>query len=192
MPPRKKVRSTRPKVRSKTKPKVRGTANRNRTSNIRKSSVQAKSKAKYKQGLFTPRNPEKYLGNVDNIEYRSSWERDFNIFLDNNERVLRWASEEIAIPYYKPTSKRADKIHKYYPDYYVEYVDRHGELHKEVIEVKPLAQTKAPTRVGKNKKTQLYEQINWAVNQSKWKAAQQFCDKYGFRFRILTEKQLFL
>lgn len=159
---------------------------------VKRRTVRAKSKAKYKQGKYIPRNPDKYAGDPNNITYRSSWELSFNQFLDSNDRVLRWASEEIAIPYYKPTSNRANKIHNYFPDYYVEYVDRHGELHKELIEVKPAAQTKAPTRVGKKKTTQLYEQINWVVNTEKWKAAQQFCDKYGLKFRILTEKELFL
>lgn len=159
---------------------------------VKRKTVQAKRKKTFKQGYYVPTHPEKYIGDVNKIVYRSSWERAFNEFLDNNTRVLRWASEEIAVPYYKPTSNRANKIHNYFPDYYVEYADRNGELHKELIEVKPDAQTRAPTRVGKNKKTQLYEQINWVVNESKWAAAQQFCTKYGWKFRIVTEKHLFI
>lgn len=142
----------------------------------------------HKQGYYTPKHPEKYVGNVNNIRYMSSWELDYNKFLDNNPNILRWSSEELVIPYIKPTDGR---VHKYYPDYWVEYKNRHGQIIHEVIEVKPEKQTKQPTTRGKSKKTQIYESITWAVNTAKWEAAQKFCDKYGWVFRIVTEKDLF-
>lgn len=145
----------------------------------------------FKQGYYTAKHPDKYLGDVNKIRYMSSWELSFNKFLDNNPNVIGWASEEIAIPYVKPTSTRKNKIHKYYPDYYVKYKDKHGNIIQEIIEIKPNNQIQAPKRRGKNKKTQLYEQLTWVVNCAKWKAAQQFCNKYGIRFRIVTEKELF-
>jgi hypothetical protein len=147
---------------------------------------------RFSQGYYTPRNPEKYLGDVNKIRYMSSWERDFNVFLDNNPNVVAWASEEIAIPYIKPTSTRANKVHRYFPDYFVDYIDKHGNRVKEIIEIKPHAQTKAPARKGKRKQTQVYEQIQWIVNNAKWEAAEKFCSKYGIKFRIISEQHLFL
>lgn len=142
----------------------------------------------FKQGYFHPTNPSKYVGDATKIRFMSSWELKFDQFLDRNPNILRWSSEEIAIPYVKPTTGR---VHRYYPDYWVEYRNKNGELIQEIIEVKPSTQTKQPKRRGKNRKTQLYEDLTYAVNQAKWAAAQQFCSSHNIRFRIVTEKELF-
>ncbi len=141
-----------------------------------------------RKGYFKPRHPEKYVGDVNKIVYRSSWELSFMNFLDNNIVIELWGSEILAIPYRKPTTKR---IHKYYPDFWVKYKNRKGKLVQDVIEVKPAKQTKKPTTVGKNKKTQLYEALTWEINKAKWKSAKLFCDKYGMNWKILTEKDIF-
>lgn len=140
---------------------------------------------RFTQGAYTPRNPHKYVGDITKIRYMSSYELETHKFFDGNERVLRWSSEEIAIPYIKPTDGR---VHKYYPDYWVEYINRDGEIVQEVIEVKPAAQTKTPR---KNHKHALYEQLTYAVNVAKWQAAQAFCNKHGWKFRIITEHSIF-
>lgn len=143
------------------------------------------SKSKYTQGFFTPKNPEKYVGNIQKIRYMSSWELHLNQFFDNNPNVLRWSSENIAIPYIKPTD---GKIHKYYPDYWVEYRTKDGKIIQEIMECKPLQQTKKPRS---NHKHVLYESVMYAINQAKWAAAVQWCEARGIRFRIVTEKSAF-
>ena len=144
---------------------------------------------RYKQGYFKPRNPEKYVGDIDNIVYRSGWELKTNMFLDGNPNILKWGSEPFPIPYMKPTTK---KIHRYYVDYYVEYKKPNNEIVKELWEVKPNKETKSP-RQSKNKtqKTKVYEQLTYEINKAKWKAAKAFCNKHNLGFRIITEKQLF-
>ena len=142
--------------------------------------------AKYKQGYYTPKKPEKYVGDVTKIRYMSSWELQTHQFFDNNSRVLRWASEEIAIPYMKPTD---GKIHRYYPDYWVEYVNKDGEICQEIIEVKPAQQTKMTT--SRNPKHRLYEQLTFAVNTAKWQAAMAWCQSQNMMFRIITENSIF-
>lgn len=142
----------------------------------------------FSQGFFTPRYPEKYKGNINKIIYRSSWEFDFCRFLDNNPNILEWASEPFAIPYIKPTDK---KIHRYYPDFWIKYIDVDKKIIEEVIEVKPIEQTKQPTTRGKKKKTQIYEAITYAVNIAKWKAAQEFCAKYNMNFRKISKGEIF-
>ncbi len=141
--------------------------------------------AKYKQGYYTPKHPEKYVGDITKIRYMSSWELQTHQFFDNNSRVLRWASEEIAIPY---ISALDNKLHKYYPDYWVEYVNQDGEIIHELIEVKPAAQTKPPKRGGKY---QLYEQATYIRNTCKWQAAIAWCEPRNIKFRILTEGGIF-
>lgn len=140
---------------------------------------------RFSQGWYTPKNPDKYMGDPTKIRYMSSWELETHQFFDNNEKVVRWSSETIAIPYIKPTD---GKIHKYYPDYYVEYINTAGQLVKEIIEVKPIAQTKVPRA---NHKHKLYEQLTFAVNTAKWQAATSFCKNRGILFRIVTEKSIF-
>lgn len=129
------------------------------------------------------------MGNVNNVVYRSSWELRMNRFLDNNTQILRWSSEEIKIPYLHPLDGR---VHHYFPDYYIEYINKDGEVVHEMVEVKPLAQTTAPKKSrGKSNKTALYEQQTYAVNMAKWKYAMEWCKKRDIRFRVLTEKSLF-
>ncbi len=141
-----------------------------------------------RKGYFKPRHPKKYIGDVNKIVYRSSWELSFMNFLDNNESIEQWGSEIIAIPYRKPTTGR---IHKYYPDFWIKYKNKNGDVVQEVIEVKPEKETKQPTTVGKNKKTQLYEALTWSINKAKFKSARLFCDKYGMKWRVLTERHIF-
>ena len=155
---------------------------------------------KYSQGKFVPRNPEKYRGNLDKITFRSSWELEYNRFLDNNTSILEWSSEEIAIPYVKPTTKR---VHRYFPDYWVKYRNKSGQIIQEIIEVKPAKEAYnaifliehdfrvMPQSKSKNPKTRTYEQLTTLVNAAKWKAALDFCHKYGMKFRVVTEHQLF-
>lgn len=139
----------------------------------------------FQQGKYVPKHPEKYVGDVTNIVYRSSYELEMNQFLDNNVRVLHWSSEEIAIPYIKPTDGR---VHRYFPDYWVEYADKDGVIAQEIIEVKPYSQTRSPRG---NHKHKLYEQITLAINVAKWKACSEFCKQNNMKFRIITEKKLF-
>jgi len=142
----------------------------------------------YEQGRYTLRNPDKYIGNPNNVVYRSSWEKHMNEFLDTHGSVLQWSSEEIAIPYRKPTDGR---VHRYYPDYYIKYRGKGGKIKRAVVEVKPEAQTKPPKARGKNKKTQMNEKITYAVNVAKWKAAAAFCKQKGVDFKIVTETTMF-
>ncbi len=43
----------------------------------------------------------------------------------------------------------------------------------------------------KSLKTKLYEQKTYMINAAKFKAAEQYCRKLGYVFKLVTEKQLF-
>lgn len=124
--------------------------------------------------------PDKYLGNYRNVVYRSRWERETFKFLERNDNVAFWASEEIKIPYYDMNGKK----HRYFPDVYFELKD--GT--KWLIEIKPASQTKPPTNA-KHKRF-FKEQWRWKINEAKWTAAKDFCDRAGINWRIWTEKEL--
>jgi hypothetical protein len=57
----------------------------------------------------------------------------------------------------------------------------------ELIEVKPENQT-IREKVGKNKNNQ----IQYLRNIAKWRAAQAWCKAQGIKFRIISEKDLFV
>jgi hypothetical protein len=148
--------------------------------------------SKYRQGLFVPTNPHKYLGDASNIVYRSSWEKVVFNQLDNNKYILGWASEPIGIPYMKPyilKGKLIEKRARYYPDLYVEFVDANGKEQRQMVEIKPLKQTK-PSRA-KKPLTKLMEDYNYSVNLAKWEAAHRWCNERGIEFVIATEKSIF-
>lgn len=138
--------------------------------------------AKPAKGIFTPKNPEKYRGPSE-ITYRSGWELQFMTYLDDHPFVLLWQSEGLSIRYKNPLTKRWAS---YIPDFLVVYMDKNNNKHVEVIEIKPAKETPMyENRV--SYKTRLVQQINAA----KWLAAMQYCNKMGFKFRIMTERELF-
>ena len=84
------------------------------------------------KGKYIPKNPDKYDGNIKQIIYRSSWERLFMVYCDRSEQVLSWSSEEIKIPY-----RFEEKIRTYYPDFWVDMIDKDGNRVQKLIEIKP-------------------------------------------------------
>lgn len=142
----------------------------------------------YKQGFFKPQRPEKYIGDPNNIVYRSGWEMRVMKYLDTNQNVVKWSSEEIVISYISPIDNRP---HRYFVDFYVEAVARDGTTKKMLLEVKPAAQTREPKRPKRQTKRYITEVMTWGVNQAKWKAAQEFCIDKGWEFKLITEAELF-
>jgi hypothetical protein len=141
---------------------------------------------RFRQGIYTPKNPKKYMGKT--AIYRSGLECKFFMFCDNNPNVLKWGSENVIVPY---VSKIDGKWHKYYVDNYVEILEG-TTVAKYLIEIKPYKQTLKPeSKQGKKKSSLLYEQTQWIINhEGKWPAAMQFCKNRGWKFLILTEKEL--
>ena len=60
----------------------------------------------------------------------------------------------------------------------------------EIIEVKPKAQTKKPTKKNKHYGKYLREARTYGINQLKWEAAKEYCKDRQYKFRILTEDHL--
>ena len=139
------------------------------------------------KGKYQPINPKKYRGDPTNIIYRSLWERKFMVYCDSNENILEWGSEEIALPYRSPID---NKIHRYFPDFYIKVKESNGSIKKYLIEIKPKKQTVEPIPQKRKTKGYIYEVYEYAKNQAKWKAAEEFCKDRGYEFKILTEQDL--
>lgn len=151
-----------------------------------------KPSGEYKSGKFEPSNPQKYIGDIHNIIYRSSWEYRFCVYCDTNESILRWSSEPIVIKYVNPLDK---KEHDYNVDFYIR-VQSISEIQEWIIEIKPEKQTKKPIFEGSNATLQKLKSYNrnmqiWITNQAKFKAAKHWAEKRGFRFGVVGENFLF-
>ena len=139
-------------------------------------------------GKYIPNNPKKYKGNPTKVIYRSLWERKLMVYCDKNEKVLEWGSEEIIIPYVSPWDNR---MHRYFPDFYMKVNQANGSIKKFIIEVKPKAQCKPPVKNPKRKTRRWFKEVQtWGINQAKWKSATEYCDEQGMEFKILTEDHL--
>jgi|TARA_B110000285_G_scaffold18670_1_gene18153 hypothetical protein len=139
------------------------------------------------KGKFKPKNYKKYKGDPTKIFYRSLWERTFMRYCDNNSAIIEWNSEEIVIPYISPVDKR---VHRYFPDFYIKMQQTNGKVVREIIEVKPKRQTLPPKPQQRKTRRYLTEISTYAVNQAKFKAAEDYCKDRGLTFRILTEDHL--
>jgi hypothetical protein len=139
------------------------------------------------KGKYQPINPQKYRGDYSNIIYRSLWERKFMKYCDINENILEWGSEEIALAYRSPVD---NKIHRYYPDFYIKVRESSGEIKKCIIEIKPKKQTVEPIPQKRKTKGYIFEVVEYAKNQAKWKAAEEFCKDRQWEFKVLTETEL--
>ena len=136
---------------------------------------------------YTPIYPSKYQGNTKHIICRSSWERKFCQWCDKNSSIIYWASEEISIPYVSPKDNR---VRRYYPDFLIKVQEKNNIVKTYVVEVKPKKQTLPPKPRKRVTKSYLYECTTYAVNQAKWKAANEFCKDNRIEFKIVTEDEL--
>ena len=139
------------------------------------------------KGKYYPSFPRKYKGDPTNIIYRSLWERKFMVYCDKNQNILEWASEEIAIPYRSPIDNR---VHRYFPDFYMKVKETNGKIKNYVIEVKPAKQTRPPAKPKRQTKGYIREAFEYARNQAKWKAAREYCADRMWEFKVITEKEL--
>lgn len=142
-------------------------------------------KSRYRQGIYAPRNPDKYMGQGE-IRYRSSWELRLCKWLDGHQSVLLWNSEGLIIPYLSPVD---NKQHKYYVDFLAKMKLKDGTVKTYAIEVKPKSQC-LPPKKNRNKERMITEVTTYVTNQAKWAHAKEYCDKLGISFLVLNENDL--
>lgn len=143
---------------------------------------------KMRSGRFSPRNPNKYLGDSTKIFYRSSWELKFMQHLDSNSMIVEWSSEEIIIPYLSPLD---GKYHRYFPDFFARIKNtKTGNLDSIIIEIKPKSQIDAPQNKKRMTKSYLREVATYGINSAKWDAAEKYCQERGWKFVKMDEYNL--
>jgi len=162
----------------------------------------------YHQGNFIPKFKDKVvkLNSQGGIYYRSSWEFKIMTWLDASEKVVRWGSECITIPYQMTHFDNGDirvKNHTYYPDFYYEIDQGNGMTKKVIAEVKPMKEYKMVLNLQEKKiqvpdsKSSIKKLKNFEYdlkmaqkNSEKWKTMISYCEKKGWDFIIITEEHL--
>jgi Straboviridae/Kyanoviridae head completion nuclease len=140
------------------------------------------------RGFFKPKNPHKYAGDPTKIVYRSSLELRMMQKFDSSENVVRWASEEVIVPYFDPVKGR---MRRYFPDFVIQKVGSLGVVETVMIEVKPHGETIKPTHAaGKRRSRIIREELTWANNQAKWAAAEEYCRSKGWTFSKITDVEI--
>ena len=150
-----------------------------------------KPNGKWKSGKYFPVNPVKYIGDIHNIIYRSSWEKKFCQYCDINPNIVKWSSEPVGIPYWSPIDK---KEHKYFVDSYIQ-VQKADSIENWLIEIKPedqYALNKRPQEPLGNlteKKIRSYnEKLKiWITNRAKFESATRFAEARGYKFGAINE-----
>lgn len=94
------------------------------------------------------------------ITYRSSWEKKYYEFLDEDENVISYIVEPLRVPYIY------DRKRNYIPDLLIVYIT--GKIF--LIEIKPSCYIEA------------------AINKAKFSAARIYCEERNMQFEVWTEK----
>ena len=156
----------------------------------------------YDQGNYANeiKNPNKYIGNLSKIYFRSSQEYKFCIYCDNEPDIIKQGVECVEIPYKIPNEKIFENGRKsiviedkrYYPDFYIEK-KKGNSFERMLLEIKPHKQTLPPPQpksINNKKQMMRYniEYENQRKNMIKQKHAKEYCIKMGISFKLLTEE----
>lgn len=138
----------------------------------------------HRKGLYTPINKQKYVGDILNIRYLSSWENQVCKWADLNPDIEYWGSEINIVKYLCPSD---GQLHNYYIDFTFKY--KNGKVL--LVEVKPANQTILPKSTkGKKKSTLLTENLAFMKNVAKWRAGHKYAEENGAKFVIWTQESL--
>lgn len=161
----------------------------------------------YKQGLYIPKYKDKAINKNDRggYWYRSSLEYKMMIYLDHNEKVTKWCSEGMEIPYISKEyvdGMVENKRRRYYPDFYYEMQLSDGNIKRVIAEVKPMSEFNdvvlfqegkfnVPDKAtSKGLKNLEYKFKMAQKNSSKWETMIEFCRLKGMHFVVITEEHL--
>lgn len=165
------------------------------------------------QGWFSKdypmRHPEKYIGDVNLIIYRSSWEFAFCKWCDSSPSILRWSSEPIKVPYYDRVSKLEEckrqgldpnnpknwVIKNYNTDFWIEVDKGEGKTQKMFIEIKSSEKLKKPIPPSPSAPLREQRKFNaqakeYLINEAKFAALNAWAERSGAKFYVFTEKTL--
>lgn len=151
-----------------------------------------KAKNRFIQGkiaVATLKNRDRYRGQNKIIEFKSSMELSFVRYLDAHPHIHWWNYEETIIPYKNPIDHR---MHKYFPDFRMNYTTARGTVQEAIVEIKPLYELAEKPALSEKNPMKVNEAIvaEHAINRAKWSACRTYCERNNIKFIFLTEKEL--
>jgi len=148
---------------------------------------------KWYSGEYKPLNPDKYIGDINDIIWRSKWEYQFCYYCDNEDRILKWSSEpEQHKIKYDIMENQIYKTKTYIPDFWIQVKKLNGEIEESIIEIKPQKEIDEPiepkNETLKSLQNYEYKLKTYIKNLNKWEAADKYCEKRNIKFWVLSEK----
>lgn len=147
-------------------------------------------KSKHSEGYYMVVNEDKYIGDVSNVIYRSSYELNFYRELDLDDDVIYWVVEppELKIRYFNPVRQ---KWSYYFPDAFcVKMIN--GKQVKCLLEVKPKSKLKPPAKYNGSDPKRLKAYQNrlgeYKIIDAKRKASIDFAKMKGMHYIFITER----
>jgi len=159
----------------------------------------------YSKGKYQIKNVDKYIGNLNECLYRSSWELKFMIYCDNSNDIRKWGSETAEVKYFAKNDAGQLTPHRYFPDFYIEKINPKNphDFNTYYLEIKPFKEYKPDFIIydsdgslkilppEKNSRKALenweYQVKTFEKNLIKWKAADEFCKKRNMEFKVAHE-----
>jgi hypothetical protein len=108
-------------------------------------------------------------------------------YCDLKESITEWSSESTVVPYKYDMD---GKTHRYFIDFRITVREKDDKLQTYLVEIKPEKKTKPPKQPKRKTKSYLYESFEYVKNQNKWEAARRYAATKGWKFIVLTEKEL--
>jgi hypothetical protein len=148
-----------------------------------------------RHGIFKPTNPQKYVGDPNQIFFRSNLERRYMNFFDTQPAVTHWGAEEIFVQYVTLADPIQDngtrKVRRYIPDFVIRTIGTDKINRVFMVEIKPKSHCIAP-KIPKSSNSKRYAKdfLRYQINKDKWTAATEFCENRGMKFVVLTEDHL--
>lgn len=153
--------------------------------------------------------PEKYIGDLRLIIYRSNLELAFCKWCDSSPSIIKWSSEPTKVPYYDRVSKLEEYkkynlnpndsknwvIRNYNLDFYIEIKKPDDTIEKWYVEVKPSEKLHKPIPPPISASLKEQRQFNvkakeYLINEAKFVAAKAFAEKKNAKFFIFTEETI--
>lgn len=152
------------------------------------------------------KNPDKYVGDLQDIIYRSGWELAFAKWCDASKSVLKWSSEPTRIFYYNriakldeckklgldPNNPKNWAVKNYHVDFWIQIKREDDIIEKWFIEIKPKDKLKKPIPPKPNSSLKEQRRFNnlakeYLINEAKFAAMNEFAKRNGAKFYIFHE-----
>lgn len=139
-------------------------------------------------GYYKCINPKKYIGDTAAIMIRSKLELRMFRICDRDKDIVLWESEpNMPVRYYNPVLQREAS---YYPDLKLIIMEG-GKRIMYIVEIKAsVMMLPPPKNMAKNSKSYRMRMKNFLVNNAKEKALKAYCNSMGFKYKMITEKDI--